>query len=310
MDKDISVVVPVYNEQFNLPVLYARLKSVLEAISPAHEIIFVNDGSADGSLAVIKSLADEDGCVRYLSFTRNFGHQVAVTAGLERAGGKAVVIIDSDLQDPPELIADLYAQWLEGYKIVYAKRRIRQGETWLKRATAKLFYRVLLSLTDVAIPLDTGDFRLIDHEVVRVINQMPERNLFLRGMIAWTGYRAIGVAYDREERLNGKTGYSYRKMFRFALDGITAFSNAPLKLASITGFIVSGIAFVVILYALYSNFVLEQTITGWTSLIVSSMFIGGIQLIAIGIIGEYLARINVDVKKRPLYIVEENNVDA
>lgn len=306
---DISVVVPVYNEEKGLPELFERLRTAVEKVSRDAEFIFVNDASKDGSLELIRQLAETDKRVRYISFSRNFGHQIAVTAGLEHSNGKAVVIIDGDLQDPPELIPSLYEEYRKGSKVVYARRKSRAGESWFKKITARLFYRLLKRLTHVQIPIDTGDFRLIDRQIVEQLRLMPEPNKFLRGQIAWMGFRQTFVEFDRDARKYGKTGYPLKKMMRFALDGITAFSDLPLKFATAAGFLVSAIALLVILYALFSHFVLNHTITGWTSLIVSSMFIGGIQLFAIGIIGEYIGRINNSVRNRPLYIIEELNVD-
>jgi dolichol-phosphate mannosyltransferase len=229
-------------------------------------------------------------------------------SGIEHATGDAVVIMDGDLQDPPELIPELCKKYREGFKVVYAQRRSREGETLAKKWTAKIFYRLLKKTTNIKIPLDTGDFRLIDRKVVEYLKQMPERHKFLRGQIAWIGFKQTAVFYDREIRLAGKTNFSFSKMFQFALDGITAFSNYPLRMATVMGFAVSAVSFLVILYALYSKFVLDRTITGWTSLIISVLFIGGVQLIAIGIIGEYISRINSDVRKRPLYVIEEENI--
>ncbi|MBU1010549.1 MAG: glycosyltransferase family 2 protein [Bacteroidetes bacterium] len=307
---DISVVVPIFNEELGLPELYDRLVASLEPITPDFELIFVNDASHDNSLLLLRQLAGHDKRVKFISFSRNFGHQIAVTAGLEHSAGKAVVIIDGDLQDPPELIPEMVAQYQKGFKVVYARRRSRTGESFFKKLTAKLFYRILVRLTGVKIPIDTGDFRLIDRVIVEQLKLMPEPNKFLRGQIAWMGFRQTFVEFDRDARKYGKTGYPLSKMLRFALDGITAFSDVPLKLATTAGFAVSFIALLVIIYALIAHFFLDETITGWTSLIVSSMFIGGIQLISIGIIGEYISRINNSVRQRPLYIVEESNADT
>lgn len=301
----LSVVIPIYNEEGNIAEINKRLKQVCAKLSLAHEFVFVNDGSKDNSLAILKDLAKSEAHVKYISFSRNFGHQIAVMAGLDHCKGDVVVIIDADLQDPPELIEEMYAKYKEGYKVVYAKRNKRKGESWFKLMTAGIFYRILASIVNFEIPLDTGDFRLIDRKVVDALKQMPENNKFLRGQIAWLGFKSTYVMYDRDERLHGKTGYPLRKMLKFALDGITSFSSSPLKFASILGFCVSGLAFSIMLYALFGYFILHDTISGWTSLIISTMFIGGIQLLAIGIIGEYISRINVDVKKRPLYVIDE-----
>jgi dolichol-phosphate mannosyltransferase len=310
---DLSVVIPIFNEEANIGELHRRLSALLAPmhLPGGYELVFVNDGSRDGSLPQLLLLAEHDPShVRYLSFSRNFGHQVAVTAGLDRAEGAAVVIIDADLQDPPELIPALYAKLREGYEVVYARRRSRQGESATKKLTAKLFYRLLRAMTHVEIPVDTGDFRIISRKVVLALRQMPEQNKFLRGQIAWIGYRQTYLEYDRAERAGGVTGYTYAKMLRFALDGVTAFSDTPLKIATVSGFFVSGLAFLLILYTLYARFITQQYQPGWASLMVSILFIGGVQLIAIGIIGEYLARLGANVRQRPLYIVSEGNLPA
>jgi len=308
---ELSVVIPIYNEEANIGELYRRLTALLlpMGLSGGYELIFVNDGSHDRSLSLLLDLAARDPAhVRYLSLSRNFGHQVAVTAGLDRAEGTAVVIIDADLQDPPELIPQLLTRLHEGYEVVYARRRSRKGESLGKKLTAKLFYRLLRLLTHVDIPVDTGDFRVISRKVVLALRQMPEQNKFLRGQISWIGYRQTYVEYDRAERTGGVTGYTYAKMLRFALDGITAFSDVPLKAAMGGGFLVSGIAFLVMLYTLYARFVTQRYEPGWPSLMVSILFLGGVQLIAVGIIGEYLARLGANVRQRPLYIVSEANL--
>jgi polyisoprenyl-phosphate glycosyltransferase len=303
----ISVIVPVYNEEANLGLLYGRMEPVLEQISPGSwEIVFVNDGSRDSSLVLLRELAlANTGRVRYLSFSRNFGHQIAVSAGLAEARGEAVVIIDCDLQDPPEVIAALHARLKEGYDVVYARRRQRQGESYLKKLTARVFYRILARITTVEIPVDTGDFRIMSGRVARVLTAMPEHNKFLRGQIAWIGFRQTYVEYDRQSRHGGTTGYTYGKMIRFALDGITSFSDFPLKLASVMGFVVAGLTFVVGLYALYSRLILKDYVPGWASILITILFLGGVQLLSLGIIGEYLSRISQDVKNRPLYVIAE-----
>jgi len=307
---DLSVVVPVFNEGEIISELYSRLVSSVKTVTNSYELIFINDGSTDATLYRLIELAKTDSSVKYISFSRNFGHQIAVTAGLDYSKGSKVVIIDGDLQDPPELIPQLYARYNDGFEVVYAKRVKRKGETFLKKVTAKLFYRLLKRLTTVNIPLDVGDFRLIDRKIVDYLKMMPEQNKFLRGQIAWLGFRSTYVEFERDSRKAGKTGYSLSKMRKLAIDGITSFSDKPLKLVTNIGFIISGLAFLVILYALFAHFVLHQTITGWTSLIVSSMFIGGIQLFSIGIIGEYISRINSNVLGRPLYIVDKTNIES
>ncbi|MDX5348540.1 MAG: glycosyltransferase family 2 protein [Hymenobacteraceae bacterium] len=310
MKPEISVVIPIYNEEKNIFNLYDRLTGVMQQLNVPYEFIFINDGSRDNSIALIKTLADRDERVKYINFSRNFGHQVAVSAGLDHTHGKAVAIIDADLQDPPELIIDLYNKMHEGYEVVYARRRKREGESYMKLLTAKWFYRILGKITSVEIPVDTGDFRIMSDKIVQVLRHMPERNKFLRGQISWAGFRQTFVEYDRSERAEGVTGYTYRKMIRFALDGITSFSDFPLKVASMMGFAVSGIALVVMIYALFSKFVWHNAVEGWTSLIISVLFLGGIQLICVGIIGEYISRISNNVRQRPLYIVSDTNVES
>ncbi|MDR0364856.1 MAG: glycosyltransferase family 2 protein [Bacteroidales bacterium] len=308
MKKDISVIIPIYNEEKIISELYWRLKEAVLKISPNYELIFVNDGSRDASLLHLMEFAKQDDKVYYINFSRNFGHQIAVTAGLDYCSGDAVVIIDGDLQDPPELIPELYAKHKEGYEVVYAQRSQRKGETFFKKITAKMFYRILRKITSIDIPLDTGDFRLIDKKIVEYLRLMPEKNKFLRGQIAWMGYRQTGVEFVRDERKYGKTGYSLSKMINFAMDGITSFSDKPLKYVTKVGIFVSFISFLIIIYALISHFLLDRAITGWTSLIISFMFVGGIQLISVGVIGEYISRINKNVLDRPLYLVQNTNL--
>ncbi|MFT6851285.1 MAG: glycosyltransferase involved in cell wall biosynthesis [Sphingobacteriales bacterium] len=305
----LSVIIPIYNESANIDLLYNRLGSVLNKMeNSTYEMVFVNDGSADNSLELIQKFAKTDEKIKFINFSRNFGHQIAVTAGLDHCNGDAIVIIDADLQDPPELILDLMKKYQEGFQVVYAKRKSRKGESYFKKLTAKWFYRILSRITSVEIPVDTGDFRIIDRKIVDVLMKMPEKQKFLRGQISWVGYKQTFVEYERDERHAGETGYTYRKMIQFALDGITSFSNFPLKFATIAGFTVSGIAFLVMIYTLFSRFILEETQPGWTSLMLSVLFIGGIQLIGIGIIGEYISRISDNVRNRPLYIVSDSNM--
>lgn len=305
----LSVVIPIYNESSNLLILYERLKRILEDIKIQYELIFINDGSIDNSMELIIQLAKQDERVRYIDLSRNFGHQVAVSAGLQYAKGEKIVVIDADLQDPPELIVDLLNKSAEGFEVVFAKRIARKGETWLKKQTARLFYRTLKAITNIEIPLDTGDFRIMDRKVVEILNKMPEKHKFLRGQIAWVGFRQTFVTYERAERQSGTSGYTYRKMLRLALDGITAFSDLPLKIVTWFGFLVSFVAFIVILFAFYSRFITQDYEKGWTSIMVSVLFIGGIQMIAIGIIGEYLSRMNSDIRKRPLFIIKDTNLE-
>lgn len=306
----ISAIIPSYNEQENVGLMYERMSKVLSKISDDYEIIYVNDCSRDETLLRIKALAEKDKHVKYVSFSRNFGHQIAVSAGLDVCRGDAVVIIDGDLQDPPELIEQMYEKYNEGYKVVYARRTSRDGETWFKKFTAKMFYRILASMTSIDIPVDVGDFRLIDKVIVKHLRNMPEKSKYIRGQISWIGYKQTFVDYHRDARIYGTTNYPLKKMLRFALDGITAFSDKPLKIASGLGIFSAIVSLLALVYALVSHFCFNNTITGWTSLILSVLFIGGVQLITIGIIGEYIARINNDVRNRPLYIVEESNAEA
>lgn len=304
----LSVIIPIYNESGIIESLYQRLLSAVAEVTDNYEFLFVNDGSKDDSINEIRTLASKDDSVFYIDFSRNFGHQIAVSAGLKNVTGDAVVIIDGDLQDPPELIPELFKQYKNGYDVVYAKRKKRDGETFLKKITAKLFYRLLAKIVDFKIPFDAGDYRLISKKVYTALNTMSERNKFLRGQIAWLGYKSIAVEYNRDSRKAGSSGYSYGKMFRLAMDAITGFSDRPLLFVSRMGLLMAIVSFCVILFAIFSHFVLNQTVTGWTSIIVCTMFVGGIQLISIGVIGEYIARINTDVKNRPLYIVNETNI--
>ena len=307
---EISIVVPLYNEEKNIRLMHDRLVSSILKITSNFEIIYVNDGSNDNSFLELLKLSNEDERVKYINFSRNFGHQIAVTAGLDYSKGAAVVIIDGDLQDPHEVIPEMYALYKEGFEVVYGQRLIRKGESFLKKITAKYFYRILKKITNINIPVDTGDFRLIDRKIVNDLKNMPEQNKFLRGQIAWLGYRQTSIFFERDERKFGETGYPFSKMLKFALDGITGFSDVPLQFVTKTGIFISFISFLVILYAIFSHFILERTITGWTSLIISSMFIGGVQLISVGIIGEYISRINKNVQNRPLYIVSETNIEV
>jgi glycosyltransferase involved in cell wall biosynthesis len=304
----LSIIIPIFNEEGNIHMLFDRLSKVVSNLGIGSELIFVNDGSKDRSMELIHEIASRNSNVKYIDFARNFGHQVAVTAGLDHCSGDAVVIIDADLQDPPELIEDMFKKWKEGFEVVYAKRKSRDGESQMKKITAKVFYRMLQKITSINIPVDTGDFRLIDRKIVDVLKRMPEQQKFLRGQISWIGFRQTYVEYDRDARYSGKTGYTFKKMTRFAVDGITSFSNLPLKFATFAGFIVSGIAFIMILYALYSRFISKDYVPGWTSLMLAVLFIGGVQLICIGIIGEYISRMSSNVRNRPLYIVNATNI--
>ena len=302
----LSVIVPCLNEEEVLRGTQVRLSSVLEQIPTNFEIIYVDDGSTDATPEVLRELQAYDSRVRVVRFSRNFGHQMAITAGLEHAAGDAVVIIDADLQDPPETILDFFRKWQEGYDVVYGVRTEREGETAFKLWTAKLFYRFMTRLSDTQIPLDTGDFRLMDRRVLNVLLGMPERDRFVRGMVSWLGFSQVAVPYRREARIAGVTKFSFFKMLRFALDGIFSFSIVPLRVATWTGFITSFLAILGIVMVSLEHFLgVEGLVKGWTSTMFAVLFIGGVQLICMGIIGEYIGRIYGESKHRPLYVVRE-----
>jgi dolichol-phosphate mannosyltransferase len=301
-----SIIAPCYNEEGVLPELYRRIGEVMERTGEPWELVLVNDGSRDRTPQVMRELHAADPRVKVVDFARNFGHQIAVSAGLDYARGDAVIIIDADLQDPPEVILDMIERWKAGYEVVFAVRTERKGETWFKEFTAKLFYRIIYRITDVHIPLDTGDFRLTDRKVVEAMKQMRERHRFIRGMTSWVGFRQTGVEYVREERYAGETHYPFRKMFKFALDAITSFSYAPLQLASYLGFAIAGLSALAALGVVYARLFMQATpFLGQATTLVVVLFMGGVQLITLGIIGEYLGRIYDEVKGRPLYLVRE-----
>jgi dolichol-phosphate mannosyltransferase len=301
----LSVIVPVYNEFEVIDVFYSRTKKVLEAITFAdHEIIFIDDGSRDGSYQKLMTLANSDNTVRVVKLSRNFGHQIAITAGIDIAKGDAVVVIDADLQDPPEVIAEFVKKYQEGYDVVYGVREKRLGESGLKLATAALFYRLLKRLTKIDIPVDVGDFRLMSRRSVSQFVRLREQDRFVRGLVSWIGFKQIGVTYFREERHAGQTKYPYTKMIKFALDGITSFSSAPLKMATYLGYITSFVAFFYTC-TVFIQKALGITVQGWATIMVGMLFLGGVQLICLGIIGEYIARIFNETKQRPMYLVEE-----
>ena len=307
MKPTISIVVPVYNECEVLPELYRRVSQVMDQMAEPWELILVDDGSVDGSAAMMKELNERDQRVKGVSFSRNFGFQVAVTAGLSHSRGDAIILSDADLQDPPEVIPDMIALWRQGYDVVYGVRAQREGETWFKKITAKVFYRTIHRITSVDIPLDTGDFRLMDRRVVKAILRMPERNRFLRGMVPWVGYRQIGLPYERQARFAGQSKFnSVRQMLPFALDAITSFSYFPLQVATYLGFIIAAISLIAIIAVISLRlFGQQQELTGQATTLVAVLFLGGVQLISLGIIGEYLGRIYDEVKGRPLYLIDE-----
>lgn len=305
MSITFSIVAPVFNEQDNIPELYRRVRETMDSTGEPWEFILVDDGCMDGSTDRIRELAAQDARVRPIIFARNFGHQIAVTAGLDYARGQAVVIIDADLQDPPEVTTDLIARWREGYEVVYAVRAERKGETWFKKITASLFYRLIYRITDVKIPLDTGDFRLLDRKVVDVMKGMRERHRFLRGMAAWVGFRQIGVEYKRGVRYSGVTKYPFKKMFRLALNAITGFSYFPLQVATYLGFISASISILAIPIVIALRMTGSQAFFGQASTLIAVLFLGGVQLISLGVLGEYIGRLYDEAKGRPLYIVRE-----
>ncbi|WP_141500332.1 glycosyltransferase family 2 protein [Paenibacillus luteus] len=300
-----SVIVPMYNEEEVIEHTYERLKLVMDSADEPYELIFVNDGSKDRTVELISMICDFDPNVRLVNFSRNFGHQIAISAGMDYAKGDAIVVIDADLQDPPEVILDMIAKWKEGYEVVYGKRLKRKGETVFKKLTAKLFYRTLRSLTNVDIPVDTGDFRLIDRKVCDVLRGLKEKNRFVRGLVSWIGFRQTMVEYEREERFAGETKYPLKKMIAFAIDGITSFSYKPLKIATYIGFTLSMTSFLYLLVVIFQKLFTGSTIAGWASIVAMNLLFNGIILILLGIIGEYIGRIYDESKNRPLYIVRE-----
>ncbi len=299
-----SVVVPLHNEEATVDALIIRLKAVLDQLDGLSEIIFVNDGSTDGTLTRLRDCLKQDKRFRLINFSRNFGHQRAITAGIDHASGAACVVMDGDLQDPPELILAMAAKWKEGFDVVYAVRTERRGETLFKTLSARGFYRLLSAITDVPIAVDTGDFRLMDRKVVDALGRIRERGRFIRGLVNWVGYRQTPIYYVREARKAGETHFSFRKMLRFSLDAITAFSILPLQFASTLGLIVFGGSFIYALDVLYDHFVAGRTIAGWTSLMIVVLFFGSVQLLLLGVLGEYLGRVFEEVKQRPLYLIQ------
>jgi dolichol-phosphate mannosyltransferase len=304
----ISIVAPVYNEEVVLDALYERVRTVLDGAGEEWELVLVNDGSRDHSAAVIARLHERDPRVKGISFSRNFGFQIAATAGLDYARGDAVILTDADLQDPPEVYPAMLEQWRAGYDVVYGVRASRQGETWFKIATAKIFYRLIHRITSINIPLDTGDFRLMDRRVINSLRGMNERNRFLRGMVPWIGFRQIGVEYNREARYAGEAKFtSVKKMLPFALDAITSFSYFPLQLATILGFIIAAISVVAIIVVVLIRLLgPHEPLLGQATTLVAVLFLGSVQLISLGIIGEYLGRIYDEVKGRPLYLIQQS----
>jgi len=301
-----SVVVPVYQEEAVVQETHRRLTAVLESLGENWELIYVNDGSRDRTGLLVRSFCGLDPRVKLLTFSRNFGHQTAITAGMDFAGGQCMVIIDGDLQDPPELIPGMIALWRGGYDIVYGKRTSREGDSFMKKLTAKLFYRILHAMTDVDIPVDTGDFRLIDRSVADALKQLPERNRYVRGLMGWVGFKQTAMEFERSERFAGTTKYPLRKMLKLAMDGIMSFSFKPLKIASWLGSIISAGSFLYLISVLIQRlFLPDSAQPGWASLIAATLFLNGITLLILGIMGEYIGRIYDEVKNRPLYILRD-----
>ncbi|HET6847130.1 MAG TPA: glycosyltransferase family 2 protein [Anaerolineales bacterium] len=300
-----SIVAPVYNEAESLPQFYQRVSTVMQKLREPWELLLVDDGSTDGSTDAILALAKKDAHVRPVIFARNFGHQIAITAGWDYARGDAVVIIDADLQDPPEAIPELVEKWKAGYEVVYGTRAEREGESWFKRLSASIFYRLIYRITDVRIPVDTGDFRLMDRKVVEVLKSMPERHRFPRGMSAWVGFRQIGVSYKRSPRFAGVTKYPFSKMLLLALNAITSFSYFPLQVATYFGFFSAGLAILAIPVVVYLRMAGIPQFTGQATTLIAVLFLGGIQLISLGVLGEYIGRLYDEAKGRPLYILRE-----
>ncbi len=303
---DLSVVVPMYNEAANTGAFFGRVVPVLEGLQLSYEIICVDDGSTDATMARLLEHRARNPAIKLLRLSRNFGKDIALSAGIDRACGRAVIPIDADLQDPPELIPAMVAKWREGYEVVFGQRDSRVGDTLPKRVTAKMFYRLMERMTDVPIPRDTGDFRLIDRRVVDALGRLGERTRFMKGLFAWVGFKQIAIRYEREPRRAGHTNWSYWRLWNFAIDGITSFSSLPLKVWSYFGLIVSALAFIYAAYLALLTIVKGVVVPGYASLMVVVLFLGGIQLITLGVIGEYLARVYSEVKGRPLYLVSES----
>ncbi len=301
----ISLVLPIYNEEEVIPELHTQLQAFLDKLQLDTEVIFVNDGSSDLSFQILRGVASAEPRYRVLSFARNFGHQTAVTAGIDYARGEAVVVMDADLQDPPEVVLEMVQKWREGYDVVYGQRRTRVGETAFKLFTAKIFYRLFAKMIPIEVPLDTGDFRLMSRRVVVALRALRESHRFVRGMVSWIGFKQTAVQYDRPGRFAGETKYPLRKMLRFAVDGITSFSVVPLRLATYLGFFISFVSVLVALWAMFVHFVLSSTVPGWTAQVVITSLLASVQLVMIGILGEYVGRIYEQVKQRPLYVVGE-----
>jgi polyisoprenyl-phosphate glycosyltransferase len=299
----LSLVLPIYDEEAVIPELHKQLQDFLGRLNLEAEVLFVNDGSRDRSMELLRELAASEARYRILSFARNFGHQTAITAGIDYARGNAVVVMDADLQDPPEVVVEMVEKWRQGYDVVYGRRLRRYGETWFKIITAQWFYRVFAAMIPIEVPLDTGDFRLMSRRVVVALRELREVHRFVRGMVAWVGFKQTEVLYERPNRFAGETKYPFRKMVRFAIDGITSFSILPLRLATYLGMLMSTASVGVVLWALIDKYILRQTVQGWTAIVIIVAMFASVQLLMIGILGEYVGRIYEEVKRRPLYVV-------
>lgn len=300
-----SIIVPLYNEELVIEETYKRLTEVMQSTKEPYELVFVNDGSRDKTEQLAKEILARDKHVCLINFSRNFGHQTAITAGMDNARGQAVVVIDADLQDPPEVILQMIEKWKQGYDVVYGKRLARKGETAFKKVTAKVFYRFLSSMTNIDIPTDTGDFRLIDRQVCDAMKTIKEKNRYIRGLVSWVGFKQTSVEYVREERFAGETKYPLKKMLKFASDAITSFSDKPLRIAAYLGNAISLVSFLYLLYVVIRKLTVGDFGEGWASIVAISLFFNGVVLIVLGIIGEYIGRIYDECKNRPLYIIDE-----
>jgi len=300
-----SVVIPAFNEEAVITETYNRLTNVMISMNESYELVFVNDGSRDNTAFIVAEICQNDRHVRLINFSRNFGHMPAISAGMEYARGEAIFIIDADLQDPPEIFPEMAAKWNEGYHVVYGKRKKREGDGIFKKISAKIFYRLLRRMTSIDLPLDTGEFRLIDRKVCDAVNRLPEKNRYIRGLVTWVGFKQTEVLYVRQERFAGETKYPLRKMIIFAMDAITAFSYKPLKIATSVGFLISFFSFVYLIIVFYQRFFTDTTITGWASTTGILLFTQGIVMMILGMMGEYIGRVYEEIKNRPAYIVQE-----
>lgn len=302
----ITVLIPVFNEEEVLQMCFERVAGVMESLKHPYEILFVNDGSSDNSWDTIKKLKQKHSNISAINLSRNFGKEHAMTAGLQYSKGEAVVIIDADLQDPPELIPQFVEKWKEGFDNVYGRREIREGETWIKKSTASVFYKILHKLSKVEVPKDTGDFRLLSNRAVESLLDLKEQHRFMKGLFAWVGYPAYEIKYNRDPRAAGTTSFNYWKLWNFALEGITSFTSAPLKIATYMGLLTSLLAFVYGLFIIFKTLIYGDPVSGYPSLMTVILFMGGVQLLFIGVLGEYLGRVFEEVKRRPLYIIQEH----